>query len=88
MLALFRLREVDSGGSWGEGVAMLHSQDHLPLAGLQQLEDGVLTGAHCVVVVDGENLVSRLDAAVQECRLVLHHLLNVDAGLVGGLVNE
>ena len=64
-------------------VTMLHSQQNLPLTRLKQFEDCVLTSSHCVVVIDGEDLVSCFDAAVEESRLALHHFLYVHPRLVG-----
>lgn len=67
---------------------MLDGENHPSLAALQHLEDDVLTGSGSVVAVDGKNLVSGFDAAIEVGHLVLHHILDVDPGLVWGFLNE
>ena len=70
-----------------EILTVLYHQHNLSLARLQQFKDRVLIGSHCAGVVNGQNLVSGFYPAVDEGRLVLDDLLDVDPSLVGRLLD-
>ena len=67
---------------------MLHSQHNLSHTRLQQFEYCVLGSHGRAGVVNSQDLVPRLDSAIQEGSLVLHHVRHVDTILLRRLLNE
>ena len=88
MMIRVGLGEIDGGQSGRQSVAMLHHQHDFPHTRLQQFEHSVLTRHHGTGVVYGQDLVPGLYPAVQIRRLALHHILHVDARLIGGFHDE